>query len=118
MIWGEYILSYNEGRISKLSKEDFEAVQAEGAAIFECISDNMPKGHDSKEVQAQIVRWRNWLENFAEYSDEAVLGLGQAYSQNQKFIDVFQNIHEDLPDFLTKAIEYYCAENKSKSDEV
>jgi len=111
-------LSYDEGRISKLSKKDFEAVQAEGASIFECISDNMAKGHDSKEVQELIIKWRNWLENFAAYSDEAVLGLGQAYSQNQKFIDVFQNIHEDLPAFLTKAIEHYGVNKKRESDEV
>ena len=35
----------------------------------------MSKGYDSKEVQELVVRWRNWLENFSHYSDEA-FGVG------------------------------------------
>ena len=102
----------NEGRISKLSKEDFDAVQAKGASIFESIADNICKGFDSDEVQGQIIKWRKWLDNFADYSDEAISGLGQAYSQHPQFLKVFRDINEDLPEFLTKAIEYYCANKK------
>ena len=94
-----------------MSKEDFDAVQAEGASIFETIGGNIPKGFDSNEVQEQIVKWRKWLDNFSTYSDEAILELGQAYSKHPRFIKTFRDIKEDLPEFLTKAIEYYC-ENK------
>jgi hypothetical protein len=95
-----------------MGKEGFAKLQTEGASIFETIGDNMSKGFDSYEVQEQIVRWRTWLENFATYSDEAVLELGQAYSQHPRFIKVFREINEDLPAFLTKAIEYYYTNKK------
>jgi hypothetical protein len=87
-------------------------LQAEGGAIFKAISDNMAKGYDSVDVQEQIAKWRQWLENFHHYSDEAVLGLGQTYSRHPEFAKFFRKIHKDLPEFITRAIEYYCANKK------
>jgi hypothetical protein len=107
--WGEDTLKESEDRIIGMGKEGFVKVQAEGASIFETIANNIPKGFDSNEVQGQIVKWRKWLDNFSTYSDEAILGLGQAYSQDPRFTKVFSDINEDLPEFLTKAIEYYCS---------
>jgi hypothetical protein len=40
------------------------------------------------------------------------LGLGRAYSQDARFAAFFAKFHPDLPQFLTKAIEYYCAVGK------
>ncbi len=40
------------------------------------------------------------VKNFATYSDEAVLGLGQDYSQHLEFARFFQKCHEGLPNFL------------------
>ena len=109
--WGEKTLRESEERVINMGKEKFAELQAEGGEIFQNISDNMSKGHDSDFIQAQVSRWRSWLENFHHYSDEAVLGLGQAYSQNPDFAKFFEKYHKDLPEFLTKAIEYYCANN-------
>ena len=75
-------------------------------------ADNMGKGHASPEVQEQVANWRDWLENFHYYSDEAVLGLGQMYSQDPRFAEFFAKYGDDLPAFLTKAIEHYCANRK------
>ena len=110
--WGEDTLKESEDRIAGMGKAGFAKVQAEGASIFETIGDNISKGFDSDEVQEQIAKWRKWLDNFSSYSDEALLGLGQAYSKDPRFTKVFSDIHEDLPEFLTKAIEYYCANKK------
>jgi hypothetical protein len=107
--WGEDTLKESEDRIIGMGKEGFVKVQAEGASIFETIANNIPKGFDSDEVQGQIVKWRKWLDNFSTYSDEAILGLGQAYSQDPRFTKIFGDIKEELPEFLTKAIEYYCS---------
>jgi len=110
--WGEDTLKESEDRITGMGKEGFAAVQAEGASIFETIAENISKGFDSNEVQGQIVKWRKWLDNFSTYSDEAILELGRAYSQDPRFTKVFSDIHKDLPEFLTKAIEHYCTKNK------
>ena len=64
-------------------------------------------------MQEQVALWRQWLENFHHYSDEAVLGLGRGYSQNPEFAVFFRKYREDLPEFLTKAIEYYCEREKT-----
>jgi MerR family transcriptional regulator, thiopeptide resistance regulator len=110
--WGEKVLEESEARVMKLGKKKMEALQAEGGAIFKAITDNIAKGYDSPEVQLEINKWRAWLEHFHHYSDEAVLGLGQMYSQHPDFAAFYRKINKDLPDFLTKAIEYYCREKK------
>ncbi|MDD4924048.1 MAG: MerR family transcriptional regulator [Dehalococcoidales bacterium] len=106
--WGEKTLKESEERILNMGKEKFKALQEEGGAIFKAICDNMPKGYDSKEVQELVGKWRNWLENFSHYSDEAVLGLGQTYSRHPDFAKFFEKYDADFPEFFTKAIEYYC----------
>jgi len=110
--WGEKALQDSEKRIIKMGKSKFAELQAEGGKIFQAINDNMSKGYDSDLVQEQVSSWRQWLENFYHYSDEAVLGLGQAYSQHPEFAEFFRKYHSSLPEFLTKAIEYYCAQKK------
>jgi DNA-binding transcriptional MerR regulator len=110
--WGEKTLKDSEARVMKMGKEKFAEVQAESDRIFRTIAENMAKGYDSKIVQTEIAKWRQWLENFHHYPDEAVLGLGRAYSQNPEFAKTFKKYHQDLPAFLTKAIEYYCDHRK------
>lgn len=110
--WGEKTLQESEERVIKMGKAKFAALQAEGGKIFQAISDNMSKGYESSVVQAQVAEWRKWLENFHHYSDEAVLGLGQMYSQSPDFAEFFRKIHQDLPEFFTKAIEHYCTHQK------
>ncbi len=107
--WGEKTLEDSEARVVNMGKEKFKALQEEGGAIFKAISDNMPKGYDSKEVQELVAKWRDWLENFSHYSDEAVLGLGQAYSRHPDFAKFFAKYDAAFPEFFTKAIEYYCS---------
>ncbi len=110
--WGEKTLQESEERVIKMGKEKFAKLQAEGGKIFQTISYNMSKGFDSAEVQKQVAKLRKWLENFHHYSDEAVLGLGRAYSQSPEFAKLFSKYHKELPEFLTRAIEYYYAQKK------
>jgi DNA-binding transcriptional MerR regulator len=110
--WGDKTLKDSEERVMKMGKVKFAGLQAEGGKIFQAVADNMAAGFDSPEVQKQVARWRGWLENFHHYPPEAVLGLGQAYSQHPDFIKFFAKYDKGLPEFLTKAIEYYCASMK------
>lgn len=112
--WGEKALKDSEERVKKMGKDSFAALQEEGGKIFQAISDNMSKGFDSSVVQEQVGKWRQWLENFYHYSDEAVLGLGREYSRNTEFAKFFSKYHKDLAGFLTKTIEYYCAHKSSQ----
>ncbi len=107
--WGEDTLRDSEARVMNMGKKRFAELQAEGGAMFQAIADNMSKGVESPEVQAQVAKWRQWLEHFYTYSDEAVLGLGQTYSQDPRFAAFFEKYGKDFPAFFTKAIEHYCA---------
>jgi DNA-binding transcriptional MerR regulator len=110
--WGEKTLQESEERVLKMSKKKFAELQAEGGQIFQTISKNMSKGYYSDFIQVQVAKWRQWLEIFHHYSDEAVLGLGREYSNNQEFAKFYHKYHKDLPEFLTKSIEYYCTHKK------
>lgn len=110
--WGENVLKESETRVIKMGPKKFEETQKEGEVIFRVIADNMDKGHKSAEVQAQVAKWRDWLEHFHHYSDEALLGLGQMYSQHPDFKAFYDKIKPGLAEFFTKAIEHYM--NKKK----
>lgn len=105
--WGSKILEESEKKIIDIGQEKFIELQAEGGKIFKTIMEHMSDGYDSKHVQDLIVEWRKWLENFHHYSDEDVVELGRAYSQHPDFIKFFQQYGDDLPVFLTRAIEHY-----------
>jgi len=107
--WGENTLKKSEKRVLDMGKDGFATVQAEGDAIFRSMADNMGKGLDSRDVQQQVARWREWLENFHAYSDDAVLGIGRMYSQDPRFDEFFSRYGAGFPAFLTRAIEHYCA---------
>jgi DNA-binding transcriptional MerR regulator len=105
--WGPKVLEESEKKVIGMGQEKFIALQAEGGKIFKAIMESMSEGYDSKYVQALIIEWRKWLENFHHYTDEEVVELGRAYSQHPDFIKFFQQYSDDLPIFLTRAIEHY-----------
>ena len=105
--WGEKTLEDSEERIVGMGRENFIELQARGGKLFQTIYSNMAEGYDSPFIQDLIRKWREWLENFHHYTDEEVLGLGRAYSQNPDFARFFYQYSDELPQFLTNAIEYY-----------
>ncbi len=112
--WGRGTLEESETRVGKLNKEEWARVQSEGDAIWKTAAANMAKGPESPAVQEQIEKWRKWLEHFYTYTDEMLLGLGRAYSQDPRFAKHFLNYGEGFPEFLTKAIEYFIEQRKNK----
>ena len=107
--WGEDMLKESEARVMQMGKEGFAAQQAKGDVVFKAMAALMPKGPESPEVQEQVRLWRDWLEGFSSYSDEAVLGLARMYSEDPRFAAFFAKYHPDLPAFFTSAVEHYCA---------
>jgi MerR family transcriptional regulator, thiopeptide resistance regulator len=112
--WGENTLKDSEDRVLKMGKEKFQALQADGGKIFQAVAGLMDKKPESSTVQAEITRWREWLENFSHYSDEAVLGLGRAYSQDPHFAAFFKKFGDGMPEFFTRAVEYYAKKNSKE----
>ncbi|AKG52999.1 transcriptional regulator merR family [Dehalogenimonas sp. WBC-2] len=107
--YGEKTVADSEARVMAMGKEKMTVVQAEFDNIYRAIVADMPKGPKCAEVQTRIARWRELMENFSHYTDEMILGLGQTYSADDRFVAFYHNYHEDMPGFMTRAIEHYCA---------
>jgi len=107
--WGEDAVNESESKVMQMGKDGFAAQQAKGDAIFKAMAELMPKGPASTEVQQQVRLWREWLECFSSYSDEAVLELGRMYSKDPRFAAFFAKYHPDLPAFFSQAVACHCA---------
>lgn len=90
--------------------EEKARIKTENEAIYKAIVANMAKGFDSPEVQSQIAAWHNHLRYFYEPSVERLLGLADLYNDHPDFLATFKAFHPDLPEFLRKAIQFYCKE--------
>lgn len=107
--YGEKTVDESERRVLDMGKEKFTALHSEGQRIFRSMADNMDKGPESEIIQGLVKEWRQWLENFHQYSGEEVLGLGRAYSQDQRFADFYEKIKPGLAAFITMAVEAYSS---------
>jgi MerR family transcriptional regulator, thiopeptide resistance regulator len=105
--YGEITVADSEAKVMAMGKEKFDAVQKEFGEIYHNIVLNMAKGPKSKEIQLQIARWRELMENFHHYTDEMILGLGRTYSEDPRFAAFYLKFHKDMPRFMTEAIEHY-----------
>jgi DNA-binding transcriptional MerR regulator len=110
--YGEKTVADSEAKVMAMGKARFDAVQAEFGEIYHNIVAGMEKGPESPEVQKQVARWRELMENFHHYTDEMILGLGRMYSEDERFAAFYLKFHPDMPAFMTKAIEYYIENRK------
>ncbi len=108
--YGEKTVADSEAKVLAMGKEKMDAVQVEFDVIYHGIVADMDKGPESQEVQVQIARWRELMENFHYYTNEMILGLGQMYSADDRFAAFYRKYHTDMPGVMTKAIEHYVAE--------
>ena len=110
--YGEKTIADSEANVMAMGKAKMDAIQAEFGEIYHKIVAKMDNGPESPEVQEQIARWRELMENFHHYSDEAILGLGRMYSEDSRFAAFYLKFHKDMPKFMTKAVEHYIAGRK------
>ena len=82
---------------------------AEGGANYRDLVPYIGQDPAQPEVQAIIARWHQHLHYFYKPNRQVLQGLGQAYSQDPDFRALFTRIDANLPDFLSRAIEVYCA---------
>jgi DNA-binding transcriptional MerR regulator len=90
-----------------------EAILAEGKAVYVDMIAAMPKGAESKEVQAIVERWRNHMDYFWTPNLEQLLGLANGYNDDPKFKANFYKMHPKLAEFMREAVKVYVA-NKTK----
>jgi hypothetical protein len=108
-MWGEKIVKDSRRRWDSYSKEKQTAILTEAGEIYRALMTHMGDDPGSPQVQTGVAAWHQNLRNFYEPTVEVLRGLGHAYSQDPRFRATFTKMHPDLPEFLTAAIEHYCA---------
>ena len=106
--WDHKLVSGANDRWRSYSEARQQAILEEAEEIYREIAASMSKGHDSDVVQAAVARWHQNLCNFYEPTPEILRGLGQMYAADARFADKFSTLDQNLPQFLKKAISFYC----------
>ena len=96
--------------VRNMSKAQFQGVKEEGEAIAREMAELMEQDVASPEVQALIARHHALNEQFYPTSAEMYRGLGQMYTQDDRFRAYYDKYRPGLADFMAAAMAYY-AEN-------
>jgi len=86
-----------------------ESILAEGKTIYLDMIAGMPKGAESKEVQAIVERWRKHMDYFWTPNLDQLLGLANGYNDDPRFKANFDNMHPQLAAFMREAVKVYVA---------
>jgi DNA-binding transcriptional MerR regulator len=99
-------------RWNSYSEQQREAIRQEGGQIYNDVVDAIEAGKSphSAEVQAIMQRWHEHLRYFYEPDLDVLRGLGEGYNSHPDFIANFQQMHPDLPAYLSQAIAQYVDE--------
>lgn len=89
------------------SAEKKQEILDEGNQVYVDMVAAMPKGADSREVQAIVLRWRKHIGYFWAPNLEQLLGLATMYGQSPDFKEKFDAMHPALTDFFREAVEIY-----------
>lgn len=115
--WGSTdAYAQSKARVSRMSKEDWARVKAEGQAIDDEAAAAMARGEkpgsaadgeQSATVDALMARKLEHLRSFYEPSAEMFAGLGRMYVEDERFKKHYEDIAHGLAQFLRRAMEAY-----------
>lgn len=115
--WGEDKVADSERRAKKMSREQWEAVGAEGEAVTAGLAALMDRDPGDPEVQALIARHHAWVETFYPCPAEMYRGLAQLYVEHPEFKAFYEKRREGLAQFMHQAMHEYAARVLDKAEE-
>lgn len=108
--WGgsdAYIES--ERKTKNYGKEQWQQINEESGKLLKAFAVNIDKAPDSKEVQALVKAWQDFItKNFYKCTNEILSGLGLMYSADERFKKNIDKNGEGTAEFMSKAIAIYC----------
>ena len=105
------LVQESQQRLRKLSKEQWNAVKAEGDEITRSLAAMIAQYPTDAAVQANIARHYAWIEHFYTPTAEVYAGLGQLYVENDEFRTHYEQYAPGLADFMCAAMAYYAEHN-------
>lgn len=98
-----------EIKTAKYSKDDWAKIGEEINKIFLQFASAMGKGADSREVQAIVKRWQDFIsEYFYNCTNNTLIGLSKMYINDERFAKNINKYKKGLTEFINLAIEIYC----------
>jgi DNA-binding transcriptional MerR regulator len=107
-MYGTALVEESEQRVKKMSKEEWQAIGAEGEAVTTALAALADRDPGDKEVQKLIARHHAWIENFYPCSAEVYRGLGQGYVEHPEFRAFYEKYRPGLADFMSAAMNCYA----------
>ncbi|AGF54376.1 DNA-binding transcriptional MerR regulator [Clostridium saccharoperbutylacetonicum] len=105
----------SEEKTKNYGKEQWQEIDAESKKLLKAFADNMDKTPDSEDVQKLVKEWQNFItKSFYKCTNEILQGLGMMYVEDERFKKNIDSNGEGTAEFISKAIEIYCLNNKIK----
>jgi len=102
------LVEESERRVRRMSREQWQAVGAEGGAVTSGMAALMDQEPGDVDVQAMVARHHAWIENFYPCSAEIYRGLGQGYVEHPEFRAFYERVRPGLADFMSVAMNIYA----------
>ncbi len=107
--WGSENVDESYRRVSKYSKEDWAAIQAESREINEGLAARIDRDPLDPEVQALVERWHKLInDRYYACAVEVFRGLGDLYVDDSRFTAFYDRIKPGLARFMRAAMHAYC----------
>ncbi|WP_459480123.1 MerR family transcriptional regulator [Clostridium saccharoperbutylacetonicum] len=105
----------SEEKTKNYGKEQWQEIDAESKKLLKAFADNMDKNPDSEEIQKLVKEWQDFItKSFYKCTNEILQGLGMMYVEDERFKKNIDSNGEGTAEFISKAIEIYCLNNKIK----
>ncbi|EKF36092.1 MerR family transcriptional regulator [Bacillus xiamenensis] len=111
--WGNDSIDNVNFKLSRLSTEEQHDLSGRWDRIFHNLASLRNRTPQSKEVQAAIKEWYDFLnDNFSQYSLKSFYGLGQLYIQDERFTKNIDQYGEGLASFMSEAMKVFAVQQK------
>lgn len=112
--YGDDAVDASNAKVMNMSKEQYEEAQRLSAEINETLAAAMKSGDPAGELaQKACELHKQWLCMFWQegmYTKEGHKALGRMYVEDERFKAYYDSIAEGCAEFLSKALDVYCAE--------
>ena len=112
--YGDKAVDASNGKVMKMTNEQYADAQRLSTEINETLAVAMDSGDPAGELAQRACHLhRQWICMFwgeGMYTKEAHRGLGQMYVEDERFKVYYDSIAEGCAEFLSKALDAYCAE--------
>ncbi len=99
----------SQKKAASYKKEDWAAISARGAEIYQELADLMVLSPADPQVQQAIGAWRQHItDSYYNCTPEIFRGLGDLYVQDERFTASIDKTKPGLARFMSEAMHLYC----------